>query len=138
MEFVNQQFSKLFKEKGILHQKLCVYTPHNKMECRNEKNRHLLEMTRVLLFQNNVPTSYWSDAVFTATYLINRLPSENLNFKSQLEIFYKEKININHIRVFGCIYYVHKIKQHKFDFTSIKAIFWVTHHKKRVTSTMIL
>jgi hypothetical protein len=94
------------------------------------KNRHLLEMTRVLLFQNNVPTFYWSDVVLMATYLINRLPSANLNFKSPLEIFYKGKFNIDHLRVFGCICYVHKIKQHKIDFTSIKAILGLLITKK--------
>jgi hypothetical protein len=121
-----------------LHQKSCVYTPQQN-EVSERKNRHLLEMTRVLLFQNNVLTSYWSNVVLTATYLINRLLSVNLNFKSLLEIIYKEKININHLRVFGCICYVHKIKQHKFDFISIKAIFLdYSSQKKRVTSAMIL
>ena len=77
-EFVNQNFSKFFKEKGISHQTTCVYTPQQN-GVSERKNRHLLEMTRVLLFQNNVPKTYWSDAVLTATYLINRLPSVNLD-----------------------------------------------------------
>jgi hypothetical protein len=87
------------------------------------KNRHLLEVTRVLLFQNNVPKEFWSDAVLTAIYLINRLPSTKLDYKSPLEIFYQEKININHLKVFGCICFVHKNKQDKLDYTSIKTIF---------------
>jgi transposase InsO family protein len=121
-EFVNQNFANLFKEKGILHQTTCVYTPQQN-GVSERKNRHLLEVTRVLLFQNNVPKDFWSDAVLTATYLINRLPSAKLDYKSPLEILYQEKININHLKVFGCICFVHKNKQDKFDYTSIKAIF---------------
>jgi hypothetical protein len=80
-------------------------------------------MTRVLLFQNNVPKIYWSDAVLTATYLINRLPSANLNYKSPLEILYQRKINLEYLKIFGCTCYVHKNKQDKLDYTSIKTIF---------------
>jgi hypothetical protein len=68
-----------------------MYIHPNKMGCRNEKNRHLLEVTRVLLFQNNVPKSFWPETVLTATYLINRLSSAKLNFKSPLEFFLPRK-----------------------------------------------
>lgn len=98
-----------------------LYTLANDMS--KGKNRYLLKVTRVFLFQNNVPTIYWSDAVFTAIYLINRLSSVILNFKSPLKILYQEKNNISYLRVFGCICYVHKNKFNKLDYTSIKATF---------------
>jgi uncharacterized protein (DUF2344 family) len=72
------------------------------------KNHHLLEMTRTLLFQNNNPKTFWLEAVLTATYLINRLSSANLSFKNPLEILYNQKINLDHLRIFGCTYFVHK------------------------------
>jgi hypothetical protein len=53
---------------------MCVNTPQ-KNEISERKNRHLLEVTRAIIFQNNVLNIYWSDAVLMATYLINRLPS---------------------------------------------------------------
>jgi hypothetical protein len=58
-----------------------------------------------------------------AAYLINRLPSANQNFKSPLEILYDRKINIDHLRVFGCVCFIHKNKIDKLDFTSTKEIF---------------
>jgi hypothetical protein len=62
--------------------------------------------------------------MLTATYLINRLPSANLYYKSPLEIIYQRKLNIDHLRVFGCMCYAHNNnKQDKLDYTSIKAIF---------------
>ena len=80
-------------------------------------------MTRTLLFQNNVPKNFWSEAVLTATYLINRLPSAILDFKCPIEILYNKKPNINHLKVFGCTCFVHKNKIDKLDFTSIKTFF---------------
>jgi hypothetical protein len=85
------KFSYLFKIKGHLTPNyVCIYSP-TKWYFGKKKNRYLLEMTCVLLFQNNVPKIYWPDTVLAATYLINRLPSLNLNYKSPLEILYKKK-----------------------------------------------
>ena len=73
------------------------------MMYRKEKNRHLLEVTRALLFQSNVPNIFWSDAILSATYLINILPSTKLENKSPIEIIFQQKPNIDHLKVFGCI-----------------------------------
>jgi transposase InsO family protein len=54
MEFINQNFSKFTNSKSIIHQTMCVYTPQQN-GVSERKNRHLLEMIRTLLFQNNVP-----------------------------------------------------------------------------------
>jgi hypothetical protein len=80
-------------------------------------------MTRTLLFQNNAPKIFWSEAVLIVTYLINRFPCANLSFKSCLEILYNQKINLDHLKVFGCTCFVHKNRLDKLDFTSTKAIF---------------
>jgi hypothetical protein len=78
-----------------VHQTTCVHMSQQNGVSKR-KNRHLLEMTRVLLFQINVLKFFWSDAVLTATYLINRLPIANLNYKSPLKTFYKRKLTIDH------------------------------------------
>ena len=49
------------------------------------ENRHVLETVRALLFQHKVPKNYWGEAVLTATYLINRIPSRVIDFKSPLQ-----------------------------------------------------
>ena len=47
-----------------------------------EKNRHLLEVARVIKFNIGVPKHFWGEAVLTATYLINRMPLRVLDFKT--------------------------------------------------------
>jgi hypothetical protein len=44
-------------------------------------------------------------------------------YKSSLEILYKRKLIIDHLRVFGCTCYVHNNKRGKLDHTFIKTIF---------------
>jgi hypothetical protein len=119
---VNKNFSELFKSKGILHQTTCINTPEQNGGSER-KNHHILNVTRSLLFQNNVPKIYWSDAVLTATYLINRLPSAWLKNMSPLEILKGRKVDLDHIRVFGCACFVHIKRHDKLDKNSVKSIF---------------
>lgn len=63
---------------GILRQSFCVDTPSQNGVAKR-KNRHLLETTRALLFQTKVPKKFWADAILTACFLINRMPSSVLD-----------------------------------------------------------
>ena len=70
---------------GIIHQTSCVNTPQQN-GVAERKNRDLLEKTRAIMFQMNVPKKFWSYGILTATYIINRLPSQVLDFQCPLEI----------------------------------------------------
>jgi hypothetical protein len=94
------------------------------------KNGHLLNVTRTLLFQKNVPKHYWGEALLTSAYLINRLPSKTLGNISPAETLSKAYPDF-HIsqgltpRIFGCIAFVH-IPAHnrdKLDPRALKCIF---------------
>ena len=67
--------------KGILHQTTCPYSPQqNGVGVAERKNRHILEVTISLLIDGNVPSHLWGEAMSFAVYLINRTPSNVLNF----------------------------------------------------------
>ena len=115
-EYVSKQFQKFLAEKGISHQKSCPYTPEqNGMAER--KHRHLIETAITLLQHAKMPSSFWTYAVHTATYLINRMPSAILHHKSPYELLFGVSPTISHLRVFGCAcypllrpYLVHKLQ----------------------------
>jgi transposase InsO family protein len=83
-KYVNYQFEEYFGSYGIVHRTTCANSPEQNGVAKR-KNRHLLEVTRCLMLQMNVPKFFWSDAVITATYPINRMPLRTLDFKSPLE-----------------------------------------------------
>lgn len=121
-EYTSRHFSSILSARGILHQTTCVGTPQQN-GVAERKNRHLLEVTRCLLFQMNVPKIFWSDAVLTSCYVINRLPTKVLNSKSPIEVLRGTSPNISHLRVFGCLCYVHLQDQGKLEPRSRKCIF---------------
>ena len=76
------------------------------------KNRHLLEVARALLFQNKAPKYLWGEAILTGTYLINRMPSKILNFRTPLDVFTSAFPNNRlsctlPLKIFGCTVFVH-------------------------------
>src|SRR3954464_1142655 len=72
-EYTNKEFASFLSTQGIIHQTTCPDTPAQN-GVAERKNRHLLEVTRALMFQMNVSKFLWSEAVTTATYLINSIP----------------------------------------------------------------
>jgi hypothetical protein len=75
------------------------------------------------LFQTNAPKIFWSVAVLTVVHLMNQLPTAVLQHKNPIEIQENRKINLDHLRVFGCTCFVHVKRHDKFDKNAIKTIF---------------
>ncbi|RDX70252.1 hypothetical protein CR513_50525, partial [Mucuna pruriens] len=76
-KFVNFEFSKFLKDNSVVHELTCVNTPQQN-GVAERKNRYLLEVARALLFHMFVPNVYWGEVVLTPTYLINRLPTRDV------------------------------------------------------------
>lgn len=106
-EYISSTLQAYLTDCGIEHQTSGVGTPQQNgvVEC---KNHHLLEVTKALLFSMNVPKTFWSKALLTASYLINRMPSRVLNFQSPFTILCpSHPLFLIPPRILGCIYYVH-------------------------------
>ena len=73
-EYCSTPFTSFMSQHGILHQSSCAHTPQQN-EVAERKNRHLVETARTFLLHSHVPFRFWGDAVLTACYLINRMPS---------------------------------------------------------------
>ncbi|KAK8926084.1 hypothetical protein KSP39_PZI018064 [Platanthera zijinensis] len=81
-EFIDSTFEQYLADRGIIHQTSCAYSPAQN-GVAERKNRHLLEVARCLLHMQ-LPKYYWGDDVLTAAYLINRMPTRVLDFKTPL------------------------------------------------------
>ncbi|KAJ0720008.1 putative RNA-directed DNA polymerase [Helianthus annuus] len=121
-EFVNNQMSLFCKNKGIIHQTTCAYTPQQN-GIVERKHRHLLNMARALMFQGGLPLRFWSDYILTTVYLINRLPSSVLLGKSPYELMFKFKPSLMHLRNFGCLCFSTILDDsNKFSFCAEKCV----------------
>ncbi|KAL0641693.1 hypothetical protein Bca4012_102979 [Brassica carinata] len=104
-EYTSHAFKNHLAKHGIVHQTSCPYTPQQN-GVAERKNRHLMEVARSMMYHANVPKRFWGDAVQTACYLINRIPTKVLKNLSPFEVLNKSKPHIDHLRVFGCLCYV--------------------------------
>lgn len=89
------------------------------------KHRHLLEISRALLFIAQLPKVFWGDSILTATHIINRLPTRILEGKSPWTVLFQQPSPIPHLKVFGCLCYV-STESHmrdKFDPKALPGIF---------------
>lgn len=131
-EYMSNAFHDFLNEKGILSQRSCPHTPQQN-GVAERKNRHLLEVTRTLLLASSVPSQFWVEALSTAVYLINRLPSQTLNLESPYFRLYQQYPHYGHLHTFGCVCFVHlpPHERHKLSAQSVKCAFmgYSTNHK---------
>ena len=66
---------------GIEQQFTITYTPQQN-GVNERKNITIMEMARCLMFEKGLPKKFWVEAVNTAVYLLNRLPTNALEEKT--------------------------------------------------------
>ncbi|KAK2354222.1 coiled-coil domain-containing protein [Trifolium repens] len=97
------------------------------------KNRHLLDVTRTLLLQASVPSRFWVEALSTAVFLINRLPSLVIEFDSPFFRLFKIQPDYNDLHTFGCVCFVHlpPFERHKLGAQSVQCAFMGYSHSHK-------
>lgn len=69
------------------------------------KHRTILEIAISLRFQDILIIRFWGEYVASAIYILNRLPSKFVGYKSPFEMMYLHPPLLSHVRVFGCLCY---------------------------------
>ncbi|KAI3698877.1 hypothetical protein L2E82_42770 [Cichorium intybus] len=128
-EYFQAELGNYLSQQGIVHITSCVDTPQQN-SVAERKNRHLLEVTRSLLFSSLAPNHLWGEAVLTAAYLINRMPSRVIGFRTPHHVFrslfpHSRNSSDLPLKVFGCTSFVHNHSPNcsKLDPRYVKCIF---------------
>ncbi len=111
-EYTSKAFEAHLKACGIRQELTIPKTPeHN--GAAERLNRTLVETTRAMLLDANLPQKFWAEAVSTAAYLRNRSPTSAVEGTTPHEAWYGQKPRVEHLRVFGCTAFVHVAKDER-------------------------
>jgi hypothetical protein len=123
-EYVSKEFEEYLKSQGIIHQTTVPHSPEQN-GVAERKNRTLVESARSMLSHAGLPKKFWAEAVATAAYVGNRIPTSAMKNNTPYEAWYNRKPSLAHMRVFGCIAYAHvpDIQRRKLDKKAIKLRF---------------
>lgn len=122
-EYKSKAFNDFCKKNGIQQQFTTAYTPQQN-GVAERMNRSIVEKAKCLLFDANLPKSYWAEASNMAAYLINRSISA-AHGKIPEEIFTGKRVNLSDLKLFGSKVMVHipAEKRKKWDKKSTKLMF---------------
>lgn len=67
-----------------------------------QMNHTVDEKAKYMLLDAGLPTKFWAEACYTATYLINRTLTRSIEYKTHHELWTGEKPSLNHLKIFGC------------------------------------
>lgn len=99
-EYRNEAFDKFLRENGIGRRLTVTHTPEQN-GVAERRNRTLMDMTRCLLLQSSLPSSFWGEAINTANYIRNRCPSRSLGGRTAYEKWIGETPDVSNFREFG-------------------------------------
>lgn len=122
-EFVNRELEQFYREEGIQMQLTAGYAPQQN-GVAERRNRYLQEMAVCMLLDANLDKKYWGEAIATAAYIQNRLPSRSVA-KTPMELWCGEKPDLSRLKVFGCeaFVYIPDAKRVKLDSRASKLLF---------------
>ena len=115
---MSKQFQELCEEKGIRRQ-LTIPGTLQQNGVAERRNCTLLEMVRSMMAQANLPISFWEDALLTATYILNRVPSKSIP-TTPYELWTGAKPNLENLRPWGYAGFVHSTS-HKYGKLGLRA-----------------
>lgn len=105
-------FEKYFASQGSIHETFCAHIPQQNGVVER-KHHQLLEITSLMLHMF-VPKHHWPEAMITACFLINRMPSVSLNNNIPFKLLFPNTPLFRlKPQTFGCICFVHVLPTRK-------------------------
>ena len=94
-DFENSRFIDFCNEHGVDHNFSAPRTPQQNGMVE-QKNQTLEDITRTMLIASGLPRHFWTEALNTSCYIINRCMIRPILNKTPYELFKGRKPNIMH------------------------------------------
>ena len=105
-KYIDRGFSEYCAAQGIRMEKTIPETPQQNVMAER-MNRTFNERARSMRLHAGLPKTFWTNAVSTATCLINREPSVPMEFRLPEKVWSGKEVKFSHLKVFYCVSYVH-------------------------------
>nr|GEU94141.1 retrovirus-related Pol polyprotein from transposon TNT 1-94 [Tanacetum cinerariifolium] len=99
-EFKNRVMNEFCEEKGIKREYSVARTPQQN-RIAERRNRTLFKAARTMLADSRLPTTFWAEAVNTASYVKNRVLVVKPHFKTPYQLFKGRSPALSFMRPFG-------------------------------------
>nr|GEZ14870.1 ribonuclease H-like domain-containing protein [Tanacetum cinerariifolium] len=103
--------------RSIDHKYYCLVITDDYSRVAERKNRTLIEAARTMLADSKLPTMFWTEAVRTACYVLNRVSITRPHNKTPYALLTRNIPSISHFKPFGCHVTILNTSDHlgKFD-----------------------
>jgi transposase InsO family protein len=125
-EYTSKEFVKFCKDVGIKRELTTPYNPQQNGVAKR-KNRMIMEVMKTMIHDQDLPMCLWAEAAMAIVYVQNRLSHNALGLKTPEEMFTGKKLEVSHLKIFGCPVFIHipKEKRNKLKPSRKKEIFVV-------------
>ena len=93
-------FARFLQECGIDAQYTMPGSPEQN-GVAERRNRTLMDMVRSMISNSTLPDFLWGDALKTAVYILNKVPSKSVP-RTPYELWTGKKSNLSHFHIWGC------------------------------------
>jgi len=103
-EYLESNFQKFLSDRGISHRRSVARRPQQNGKAER-MNLTLQNMLRCLLIHSSAPLEFSAEALDTACYILNRVPSSSINGQVPWERWIGKRLGDNaylELRTFGC------------------------------------
>ena len=116
-EFMSNQFNQYCIDNGIERQHTVRNRPQQNGDVERA-NRTVSDQVTAMLNEANLPVQFWFHAFVALLHVLNRSPTHPLPGTTPHEAWHTKKPDVSHLRVWGCLAYVHVQKDKRKSFGS--------------------
>lgn len=121
---MSEAFREICEQAGIRRQFTAPFSPQQNGVVER-RNKTVMEKSRTMIKSMKVPRRFWGEAVRHSVYLLNKLPTRSMGYRTPFEAWCGKRPQLGHVRVFGCKANVRPATPHlkKLDDKSVPMIY---------------